>query len=212
MTLRPGGCTKRIFKQKRRSWRDIFARGSSAWWIFALCKTHRCDAGCCVLSWQPTIYPRCAIKNYDLISVLGYWTEGDSVLCLTDEDINMHSGCFMFNGTSYDKYWVYQGREQTGGYIFKYTSDYYRRRLIVPSNEGDEYFKRMRPAEAMKLKRRPFSCRHCWDMYNGGDGWNGVGGLGAEGQCYHCDPVCHFCERYDCVCGYLTGAGRLFVV
>ena len=76
------------------------------------------------------------LKYHHLNAVLYYWKEGDSVLCLTNEDINRRSGCFMFNGTSDDKYWVYQGREQNGDYIFKYTSDYYRNSL---NGCDDEY-------------------------------------------------------------------------
>ena len=122
------------------------------------------------------------LKYHHLRSVLRYWQHGGSVLCLTDEDINKHSDCFMFNGTSDDKYWVYQGREQNGDYIFKYTSDYYR--YFLDGHEGDEYFKRMCPAEAIKLKRRHFDCRQCWDIYDRGDWW------GDGDQCFDCDPVC----------------------
>jgi hypothetical protein len=143
--------------------------------------------------------PKCIndakLKHYYLKKALFYWQEGDSVLCLTDDDINEHSGCFMFNDTSIFEYWVYQGREQTGDYIFKYTADYYRHGLSYALEDG-EYFKRMSPAEAMNLKRRPFDCRYCKDIYTHGDWW------GDYDQCLICDPVCRRCNVDGCVCDY----------
>ena len=131
--------------------------------------------------------------KYDYLKCLLHkWQHGDSVLCLTDQDYNTHSGCFLFNGTSDLKYWVYQGREGTGDYIFKYTSDYYRHDLN--DFRDDEYFERMCPAEAMKLKRRPFDCRQCWGIYDMHDWW------GDGDQCFHCEPVCRRCSQENCVC------------
>ena len=132
-----------------------------------------------------------------LILELKHWQEGDSVLCLTDDDINKHSGCFYFEavdapGAHPDAYWVYQGRDHIGYYSFKYTSDYYRCSL---SGLGDgEYFKRMCPAEAMKLERRDFYCRQCWDQHFG-QGCDSDGVIKCD-----CAQSCDDCNEYYCVC------------
>jgi hypothetical protein len=138
---------------------------------------------------------RDAKLNYQRWNVmLKHWQEGDSVLCLTDDDINKHSGCFHFNDSdaTRDEYWVYQGREQNGDYSFKYTADYHR--CDLSKILAYEYFKQMCPAEAMKLERRHFYCRDCWDQYEG------LGGEGIYELCGSCLRACEDCYEINCVC------------
>jgi hypothetical protein len=118
----------------------------------------------------------------------------DSVLCLTDYDINTEKGHFHHLDERHS-FWVYQGREQNGDYSFKYNACYWDCDKCGDRGEHGN-IKRMCPAEAMKLRRREFFCTNCWDYqeYFGTDE-DGAPWCNCYFKCEHCKG--HY---YDCKC------------
>ena len=99
-------------------------------------------------------------------------------------------------------YWSYQGREQNGDYIFKYTfrnpRPAYEEETPEETPREDEYIKVMCPTEAMKLKRRRYDCSECWDKTWYPDAPNGEGLACPVCDAEHCCPACY--GPFDCNC------------